>query len=90
MRVISVMKKLKVAWQLLIFFFYMGSVSLETHESQDIWGRGRSFLTPLYHFQPFHKHLGINWAITTEDSPMLIIASDMTRTRNLRFPSSSH
>ena len=42
------------------------------------------FLTPLYHFHPFHRHLDIGCAITAESS-LLHIASSRNRTGNLFF-----
>ena len=48
-------------------------------------GKGTGiYLTPLYHFQPVHRHLDNSWAITAESSP-LHIASNRTRTGNLGF-----
>ena len=52
-----------------------------------VWGGGIN-LTPLYHFQPLHRHLDIRRAMTAESSP-LHIASSQTRTGNLWFPSTS-
>ena len=50
-------------------------------------GKGETIsLTPLYHFQPFQRHLDINRPITAESSP-LHTASSRTRTRNLWFSS---
>ena len=64
------------------FFFYLGFFhehSLFTGQQ----GKGEGiFLTPLYHFQPLHRHLDISRAITAESSP-LHIASSRTRTGNL-------
>ena len=46
-------------------------------------GKGEGiYLTPLYHFHPPHRHLGISRAITADSSP-LHIASTQTRTGNL-------
>ena len=46
-------------------------------------GKGEAiYLTPLYRFHSFHRHLNINWVITAESSP-LHIASSRTGTGNL-------
>ena len=74
------------------FFFLSGFSFTHIHNSQDssevcVWGGGIN-LTPLYHFQPLHRHLDIRRAMTAESSP-LHIASSQTRTGNLWFPSTS-
>ena len=54
-------------------------------------GKGEGILervTPLYHFQPLHRHLDISLMIAVGSSP-LRIASSRTRTGNLWFPSAS-
>ena len=52
-------------------------------------GKGEGIiLTPLYHFNPLHRHLEISRAITAESSPLHIDCS-RTRTGNLWFPSAS-
>ena len=78
------------------FFFLSGFSFTHIHNSQDssevcVWGGGGGGgynLTPLYHFQPLHRHLDIRRAMTAESSP-LHIASSQTRTGNLWFPSTS-
>ena len=73
-----------------IFFF---SLWVFFHEHSRFTGQQEKeegiFLTPLYHFQPFHRHLDIDCAITAESLP-LDIASSRNRTENLWFPSASH
>ena len=50
-------------------------------------GKGEAIsLTPLYHFHPLHRNLGISRVITAESSP-LHIASSRTPIGNLLFPS---
>ena len=46
-------------------------------------------LSPLYHFQPLHRHSDMRRAITAGSSP-LRIASSQTRTGKLWFQSASH
>ena len=48
-------------------FVYLGFLSLNIHFSEEIREKGRSFLTPPYHFKPPHKHLNLSWVITTVD-----------------------
>ena len=70
------------------FFFYLSFFQEHVRfAGQQEKGEAIS-LTPLYHFQPLHRHLDINWAITAERLP-LNIASSRTRTDDLRFPSAS-
>ena len=74
-----------------IFFFFF-SIWIFFHEHSIFTGQqGKGegvFLTPLYHFQSLHRHLGISRAITADSSP-LYIACSRTRTGNLWFPSAS-
>ena len=52
-------------------------------------GKGEGIaLTPHYHVHPLQRHLDISRAITAECSP-LHIASSLTRTGSLWFPSAS-
>ena len=52
-------------------------------------GKGEGiYLTPLYHFHPLYRRLGISRAITAESSP-LRVAGSRTRAGNLWFPSAS-
>ena len=46
-------------------------------------------LTPHYHFDLIHRHLGISQVVTAESSS-LHITSSQTRTGNLWFQSASH
>ena len=70
------------------FFFYLGFIYGHSPVTgQQIKGKGIS-LTPLYHFHPLHRHLDISRVITAESSP-LNIASNLTLTWNLYFPSAS-
>ena len=64
----------------LLFAFFFTNIS--NHRTA-VKGEGIS-LTPHYHFHPFHRHLDVSRAITTEISP-LHIASSRTRTKNLWF-----
>ena len=73
-----------------VFFFYLGFLS-RTFAIHGTAGEGEGdgiYLTPLYHFHPLHRHLGISRAITAGSSP-LHIAGSRTRTGNLWFPSAS-
>ena len=73
---------------LLCFFFYLGFLSrtLTIHSTA---GEGEAIsLTPLYHFQPLHRHLDVSQEITAESSP-LHIDSSLARTGNFWFPSAS-
>ena len=73
---------LKVMWD---FFFYDGFLS-RTFTIHRTAGKGQGIsLTPLYRYHPLHRQLDVSRAITT-DSP-LHIASNLTRTGNLWFPS---
>ena len=49
---------------------------------------GGGYLFNFYHFHPFHRGLDISQMITAESSS-LQIASSLTQTRSLRFPSTS-
>ena len=61
---------------------------MNIHESQDSKGSGQAVaLTPVYHFQPLHRHLDISRAITAKSSP-LHKASSCIRTENL--PNANH
>ena len=73
-----------------VFFFFLPGFSFTNiHHPRDSTGKGEGiYLTPLYHFQPLHRHLDISRAITAEVSP-LHIASCRSRTRSLWFPSAS-
>ena len=55
---------------MLVIFFYLGFISLDSHHSQDSRGRGDEILTPLYYFHPLHKHFDFSQAITAESSPL--------------------
>ena len=65
------------------FFFF---ILVFFHDHSRITGlqgkRGGIFLTPHYHFHPFHRHFDISRAITAESS-LLHIASSRNRTGNL-------
>ena len=68
-----------------VFFFLFSTwVFFQEHSpSTGLQGKGEGiYLTPLYHFQPLHRHLDISRVITAEVSP-LHIASSRSRTRNL-------
>ena len=70
------------------FFFYLDFLSrtFTIHRQQ---GKGEAvYLSPLYHFHPFHRHLDISGTIIAESSP-LHIDSSRTRNKNLWFPSAS-
>ena len=51
-----------------LFFSFILSAFTNIYDSQDSRGRkGKAnFLTPLYHFRPFHGHLDISRTITAE------------------------
>ena len=71
------------------FFFLYGFSFRNIHESQDCRGRGEGiYLSPHYHFHPFHGHSDISRVINAESSP-LNIARSWARTGNLWFPSAS-
>ena len=72
------------------FFFFPIWVFFHEHSRFTVQqGKGEGiYLTPLYHFQPLHRHLDISQVITAESSP-LHIAGSRTRTGNLWFPSAS-
>ena len=78
----------------LFFFCFFGffSVCILFHGHSRFTGqqgKGEAICsTPLYHFHPFHRHLGISWVITAESSP-LHIASNGTWPGNLCLPSAS-
>ena len=57
------------------------------HRTAGEGGEG-TYLTPLYHFSPLHRHFNIGWAITAGGSP-LHIATSQTRTGNLSLPGAS-
>ena len=70
------------------FFFYLGFLS-RTFTIHGTAGEGGGYLlTPLYHFQPLHRHLDISRATNAGNSP-LHIAGSRTRTGNLWFSSAS-
>ena len=48
-------------------FFLSGFSFMNIYNSQDNRGSGRQSC-PLYHFDMFHRHLDINWAITAESA----------------------
>ena len=73
---------------MLVIFFYLGFISLDSHHSQDSRGRGEEILTPLYYFHPLHKQFDFSQAITAESSPLHLL-SDSTWTRNLWFSSTN-
>ena len=51
-------------------FFYLGFLS-QTFTGQQ--GKGDAiYLTPLYHFHPFHRHLEVNQVITADSLPQHI------------------
>ena len=53
-------------------------------------GKGKAiYLTPLYRFRPFHRHLDISWALTAESSH-LHIANSRTRTGVFRAQVTNH
>ena len=72
---------------IIIFFFFPIWVFFHNHlRITGLQGKEEGIpLIPHYHFHPFHRHLDISWAITTESSPLLI-GSSWTRTG---FPSAS-
>ena len=69
-------------------FFDLSFLSLHIDEWQDCRGRGRPFLTPLYHFHPLHRNSEISRAITSGISP-LDIASGLTPEKDFWFLSNS-
>ena len=73
-----------------IYIFFSIWVFFHAHSrftGQEGNGEG-VYLTPLNHFHPLHRHLGISRMITADSSPLLI-ASSRTGTGNLWFPSAS-
>ena len=52
------------------FVFSLNIFSLDIHRLQDTRERGRSILTPPFHFPAFREHLPINPMITGESSPL--------------------
>ena len=71
--------------------FFLSGVFL--HEQSRVSGKQRKeeaiSLTPLYHFHPLLRHLGISRVTAAEGSP-LHMTSSRTRAGNLWFPSASH
>ena len=67
-------------------FFYLGFLQVDIHESHDSGEKERPILISLYHLHPLCEHVDIRRTIATE-SYFLHIASDRTRTGNLRLPS---
>ena len=77
-----------VRFDLFLVFFLSGFSFMNIHESQDSKGSGQAVaLTPLYQFQPLHRHLDISRVITAKSSP-LHKASSRIRTENL--PNANH
>ena len=71
-----------------VFLFYLSFLSRTFRfDRTAIEGRGY-FLTALYYFHPFHRHLDISRAIMTESSP-LHIGTSQTWTGHLCFPSAN-
>ena len=70
-----------IIYQLWIFFFCLGFLSYDIHDSLDNRGR-RSFLIPLYHFHPLHEHLHTGQVITAGISPLCMVSN-----RELWLPS---
>ena len=72
-----------------IYFF---SIWVFFHEHSQFAGqqeKGETIsFTPLFRLHPFHRHLDITWAITTESSPQHITSSP-TWTGSLWFSSAS-
>ena len=54
------------------FFFFLGFLSRDIHDSLDSRRKDRPFLILLYHFHPLHEHLQINQAIATGTCPWLM------------------
>ena len=52
------------------YFYYLGFLSLTFIFSQTSRGRGRPFLTPLFHFHLLHGPLDNHRVITAESSPL--------------------
>ena len=70
---------------LFFFFFYQGFFSRTSWFTGEE-GKGEAIsLTPLYHFHPLHRHLGVSQVIAAEISP-LRIAGSRTQTGKLWFP----
>ena len=71
------------------FFFSIWVFFHEHSRITGLQGKGEGIsLSPLYHFHPLHRHVGISGAITAGSSP-LRIACSRTGTRNLWFLSAS-
>ena len=71
------------------YIFFLSGFSFATHSRiTKQKGRGRPILTSPWHFHLIYKYLDIRRAITAENSP-LHVASDLTRTWNLKFLSAS-
>lgn len=64
---------------------HLGFRSLNIYESQYGRRRERSFVNPLYYFQPLQEHLDISQVIAAESSP-LYLGRDGTRTGKPWFP----
>ena len=71
---------------LISFIFFLSGLSFtNTHDLQNIRRKGKAIsLTPLYHFSPLHRHLGISRLIAAESSPPRI-TTIRVRTRYLWF-----
>ena len=78
----------KIHWH--YWFFFSIWVFFDEHlQITGLQGKGEGIsLTLHYHFHTSHRQSDISWEITGESSP-LRIASGLTRTRNLWFPSAS-
>ena len=71
-----------------VFFFCLDFLSQTFTIHRAAGERGSIYLTPLYHFHPLLRHLGVSRATAAENSP-LRIASSWARTGNLWFSCAS-
>ena len=65
----------------LLFWFFSIFILFHGHSRfTGQQGKGEAICsTPLYHFHPLQRHLGISWVITAESSPLQIAKRDLTR-----------
>ena len=56
-------------------FFFLSGFFSRTFAIHTTAGEGGGYLSPLYHFHSFHRHLDINRAIAAECSPLHIAFS---------------
>ena len=84
-KVCSYMSLCRISFFFFSFFFIRFFFSRISWFTGQQWKGEAISLTPLYHFQPFHRQLDISQVIAAESSP-LRIAGSRPQTRNLCFP----